>query len=143
MPNAMNLKSIYALSALLCLQLTVAWSQNQVDISQLEGFPESKIYVIDQDNQGFIWLCTDNGMVRFDGQIFTVFDGSDGMPNSDVYAMTADDKGRIWCHSKSDRAFYIQGDSVHVLPTKHKQVYPYNYRVAHGRVYSGLGRNIL
>ena len=38
-----------------------------------DGLPSNRIFDILQDSNGFIWLGTDNGLVRFDGSKFKVF----------------------------------------------------------------------
>ncbi len=37
------------------------------------GLPSNLVKVITQDNNGFIWIGTDGGLVRFDGQNFKIF----------------------------------------------------------------------
>ncbi len=41
-----------------------------------EGLPQISITDIAQDKQGFLWLTTEGGLVRFDGLQFIAFDGS-------------------------------------------------------------------
>lgn len=41
-----------------------------------EGLPQISITDIAQDQQGFLWLTTEGGLVRFDGVQFVSFDGS-------------------------------------------------------------------
>ena len=64
------------------------------------GLPNSQIYNIYQDKKGFIWICTENGMARFDGMDFTTFHFDRNNPNSiasdfvlDVYE---DSYGTFW-----------------------------------------------
>src|SRR4051794_1881766 len=40
---------------------------------EAEGLPQSKIRAIVQTYDGYIWLGTDNGVVRFNGASFTAF----------------------------------------------------------------------
>ena len=37
------------------------------------GLPQNSIKAISMDSLGFIWMCTENGLVRFDGVAFKVF----------------------------------------------------------------------
>ena len=39
-----------------------------------EGLPQNSIDCITQTNDGYIWMGTQEGLVRFDGVRFTVFD---------------------------------------------------------------------
>jgi ligand-binding sensor domain-containing protein len=38
-----------------------------------DGLPSSETYFIHQDRKGFIWICTDRGVVKFDGYNFKLF----------------------------------------------------------------------
>src|SRR5688572_4919869 len=38
-----------------------------------QGLPQNAVYCIVQDHDGFLWLGTENGLVRFDGVRFEVF----------------------------------------------------------------------
>ncbi len=90
-------------------------AQNLKHIHQKDDYPEGRIYSIYQDKQGYIWLASENGAIRYDGQNFKVFASEEGIPNVDIWDFTIDDQNRIWCHTKSDFPFYIYNDSVHIL----------------------------
>ena len=47
-----------------------------------ERLIQSLVECIFQDSQGFIWFCTANGLVRYDGRRFTNYQHSRGNPNS-------------------------------------------------------------
>ncbi len=47
-----------------------------------DGLPSDLVKVVKQDSQGFIWIGTDGGLVRFDGQRFLSF--SEGLPSNYV-----------------------------------------------------------
>ncbi|WP_353717621.1 two-component regulator propeller domain-containing protein [Dyadobacter sp. 676] len=40
------------------------------------GLPQNSVRAIAQDSHGFLWLATDQGLVRFDGQTFVIFNKS-------------------------------------------------------------------
>lgn len=70
--------------ALLCLILAVtvqastdlpnAWRYNVRQWSTQDDLPHNKIHDVVQDSEGFIWAATWDGVVRFNGQRFTLFD---------------------------------------------------------------------
>lgn len=56
------------------------WSMSQYDARHWtvnEGLPQISVYDITQDSQQYIWLATERGIVRFDGQRFRTFDKDD------------------------------------------------------------------
>ncbi|WP_412561781.1 ATP-binding protein [Winogradskyella sp. MIT101101] len=62
------------LSLLLCLVSLISSAQN-LNFSHLgldEGLPQETIHCIDKDKNGFIWLGTSDGAVRYDGHDFFV-----------------------------------------------------------------------
>lgn len=68
------------LVALLCLRLTTSHAQlfaEKYTVSHYtdeNGLPQNSVKSIAADKNGFIWLATENGLVRFDGQHFYTFD---------------------------------------------------------------------
>src|SRR5205809_7305383 len=50
-----------------------------------QGLPEASIYAIVQTRDGYLWLGTQTGLVKFDGVRFTAIDEIDGVPLKDVW----------------------------------------------------------
>lgn len=70
-----------------------------MEIWQTEkGLPQNGITAILQSRQGYLWLGTYGGLVRFDGAQFKVFDAGNapGMQNSRVTALFEDREGALW-----------------------------------------------
>ncbi|MCC6132138.1 MAG: histidine kinase, partial [Acidobacteria bacterium] len=63
-----------------------------------DGLPQNSVRAITQTPDGYLWLGTEEGLVRFDGVAFTVFDRSNtpGLKNNFITALLADRKGRLW-----------------------------------------------
>ena len=89
--------------ALLSLPV-VGWAQpnsptepaNMIHFGVEEGLPSNTVYYVHQDKQGFIWFCTDKGVVRFDGMEMEVFTEEDGLSDKETFSITEDSKGRLW-----------------------------------------------
>jgi ligand-binding sensor domain-containing protein len=62
-----------------------------------DGLPQDSINAIVQTRDGYIWFATQEGLVRFDGVQFTVFDASntEGMGNF-VFTLFAARDGTLW-----------------------------------------------
>ncbi|MGD1845251.1 MAG: histidine kinase [Salibacteraceae bacterium] len=91
-----------------------------------DGLPSSTVYGITQDHDGFIWLGTSRGLVRFDGRQFRVWGIEQGLEKEDVWGVKRTESGRIWILSFAKRMQYLYRDSiypvelslpVHQLPT--------------------------
>ena len=89
--------------ALVCLALWVvvpssAAAQHRFDIWTTEnGLPQNSVNDILQTRDGYLWLATFGGLVRFDGARFVIFDrGTDGIESQRVMALFEDSKGTLW-----------------------------------------------
>ena len=63
------------------------------------GLPQNTVYALLQSHDGFVWLGTEAGLVRFDGVQFTIFDrnSSPALPgNNDVCCMIESADGTLW-----------------------------------------------
>ncbi len=63
-----------------------------------EGLPQSSVNDIVQDKDGYLWIATFGGLVRFDGYTFTTFNRSNtkGMNFDRSVILFEDSKGNIW-----------------------------------------------
>jgi diguanylate cyclase (GGDEF)-like protein len=65
-----------------------------------EGLPSANIFKIIQDKKGFIWLATEEGVVRYDGYYFRVFKHeigkSDDISGNYITTMKEDSRGYLW-----------------------------------------------
>ncbi len=85
--------SVLMASAMLSL---VANAQKARLYDSQSGLPNSSINRISQDRDGFIWICTQNGLVRFDGKEFSYIGREDIFDNSDVQIFHEDSNGCHW-----------------------------------------------
>lgn len=78
-----------------------------------DGLPSSETYVSLEDNDGNLWVGTDNGVARFDGYEFTVFDSKKGLADAVVFTLELDDSGRIWAGTLSGQLFFFENGTFH------------------------------
>jgi ligand-binding sensor domain-containing protein/serine phosphatase RsbU (regulator of sigma subunit) len=80
-----------------------------------DGLPQSTIYDIFQDRDGYIWLGTEGaGLCRFDGYRFSTYGRSSGLAGNVVRRITADAAGRLWV-ATNNGLYFMEGDSLHLL----------------------------
>lgn len=69
-----------------------------------DGLSNNTVYDIFQDRVGFIWIATDDGLNRYDGNDFKVFRHEPGNDNSlsdnSVWSITEGKDGNIWIGTK-------------------------------------------
>ncbi|MEM0991569.1 MAG: histidine kinase [Bacteroidota bacterium] len=81
-----------------------------------DGLPTNYVYGVIEDDDGYIWAYTENGMAKFDGYQFQHFSTEDGLPGNDVIQCLKDKDGRLWLDIYGLQApAYIKGDSVVVF----------------------------
>lgn len=86
----------WALTGMVCLG---AQAQYRFDSRTTnDGLPQSSVIAIAQTRDGYLWLTTFNGLARFDGVRFTVFDknNSPGMSANDCTVLHEDAAGALW-----------------------------------------------
>jgi signal transduction histidine kinase/ligand-binding sensor domain-containing protein len=83
------------------------------------GLPQNTVQALAQTRDGFVWLGTEVGLVRFDGNGFTVFDrnSSPALPGSDVRCLLAARDGSLWIGT-SDGLARLKDGTVRVYTSK-------------------------
>ena len=62
------------------------------------GLPQNTVQALVQTQDGFVWLGTEVGLVRFDGNSFQIFDKNSkpALPGNDVRCLLASKDGSLW-----------------------------------------------
>jgi len=74
-----------------------------------QGMPSAVVTQMMEDSHGMIWIATDKGICRFDGEYIEIYDIIDERftgAQTDVLNMLEDEKGRIWIYTE-DMGFYV------------------------------------
>lgn len=72
-------------------------SEYRIDVWQTsDGLPGNTVTAIQQTADGYLWIGTLNGLVRFDGLQFKVFGESSALPNIRVLSLLAARDGALW-----------------------------------------------
>jgi ligand-binding sensor domain-containing protein len=61
-----------------------------------DGLPANNLYGMVRDARGFIWLGSENGLVRFDGNRFRQYRIPDGLPDNEIVELCIDGDGAVW-----------------------------------------------
>ena len=62
------------------------------------GLPQNTVHAIAQTSDGYIWIGTEEGLARFDGVKFTVFDkqNTPEIKSNYIRSLLADRQGALW-----------------------------------------------
>ncbi len=115
-----NSVRLYLLLTHLLLGLScasTAFAQYQFDRWDTEnGLPQNFVKAIVQTRDGYLWLTTSDGLARFDGVRFTVFQraNSEGLTSNRLTALLEDHQGDLWIGSEDAGLFrYSAGRFTH------------------------------
>ncbi len=74
------------------------------------GFPLGPVYAISQSGDGYLWIGTQAGLVRFDGLNFRLIRNAPGLANgASVLGLMAEPGGRLWIRLEGSLLRYDNG----------------------------------
>ncbi len=75
------------------------------------GLPQNTVQALLQTRDGFVWLGTEVGLVRFDGNGFQVFDrtSTPALPGNDIHALLETRDGALWVGTSEGLARWKDG----------------------------------
>jgi signal transduction histidine kinase/ligand-binding sensor domain-containing protein/DNA-binding response OmpR family regulator len=81
-----------------------------------EGLPQTSAQTIARTPDGYLWIGTQEGLARFDGVRFVVFDGGAGsaIPDKQIVALHVDRGGRLWVGTRAGLAI-LEGGRFRVV----------------------------
>lgn len=86
-------------------------------LSTEHGLPSSVVYYQFEDSKGFIWIATDNGVVKYNGYDFEYYTSENGLTNNNVFFITEDIKtGYIWFNTFKGGICYYDGIQIKPHP---------------------------
>lgn len=110
---------VHASLGLFCLLLSLfGYSQNATPYTAYNvksSLQTNTIYGLSQDSKGFLWVGTDRGLIRYDGFEFKLYTNP-AMAGSGVTKPQEDAFGRIWCINFYSQVFYVDNDTLKILP---------------------------
>lgn len=76
--------------------LTISQTTPYYHYTPKDGLPSSNVMDMIQDNEGYIWFATANGISMFDGHNFINYGVSDGLNSSMITSLVRGDEGEIY-----------------------------------------------
>ena len=89
-----------------------------------DGLASETVNAVEQDEKGFIWIATNNGLQRYDGSSFLTFQHRDNDKNSLPYSrvtwLKKDTHNRLWLILEDNRVGYFNTSnfSFHEVPVR-------------------------
>src|SRR5258707_10947167 len=75
------------------------------------GLPQNTVHSVTQGQDGYIWIATEEGLARFDGIKFTVFDkqNTPELKSNDVRVLLEDRRGALWIGTADGLVRLLEG----------------------------------
>ncbi len=91
--------ALLLISAILLAQQEEAVLFDRISSEQVKlqrGLSQNNVYCIIQDETGFMWFGTWDGLNKYDGNKFTIYNRTNGLVNETIYSLAQTSNGRIW-----------------------------------------------
>lgn len=74
------------------------------------GLPSNSVLDVLQDKEGYIWLASYDGLIRFDGRSFSVFtkESRNGFHSNSARVLAVDGDGTLWVGTNTDGLFSLK-----------------------------------
>lgn len=85
-----------------------------IDVWQTEnGLPQNSIIAMTQTRDGYLWVGTLNGLAKFDGLRFVVFDENNipALTDSRIVYLFEDSATNLWMSSEASGVFLVKADN--------------------------------
>ncbi len=141
MKSALNIKF---LASLFCLALFFAISIKASDFryywwTTAEGLPQNSVNSLVQTREGYLWIATFGGLVRFDGVKFTVFNtvNAPELKSQRITALHEDRAGVLWIATETGEISCLQDGKFHAFDDSEEEEIYSLYADTRGYLWTG------
>jgi anti-sigma regulatory factor (Ser/Thr protein kinase) len=106
------LSSLFTALLVCCATFLCSQSVHYKHLTKEEGMASDVVYYTLQDSKGYVWICTQAMISRFDGQNFKHFDESKGLQLRAVFCAAEDHDERMWFASYGRELYFVEGDTI-------------------------------
>ncbi|APZ45576.1 hybrid sensor histidine kinase/response regulator [Polaribacter reichenbachii] len=128
-------KNYFVISFILCLTITLfnahLYAQKDIyfeHITTKNGLSQNDVNAIYQDNQGFMWFGTHDGLNKFDGYNFTVYNYNQqdkkSINSNLIFTIEGDDKGNLWVGTSGSGLNFFNRATEDFKPFTHNEKDP-------------------
>jgi ligand-binding sensor domain-containing protein/signal transduction histidine kinase len=84
-----------------------------------DGLPDQTVQAFAQTADGYLWIATKGGLLRFDGAQFVVFDHANtpGLRESSINCLLADKDGGLWIGTEGGGLYEYDAGKFRAIPT--------------------------
>jgi ligand-binding sensor domain-containing protein/signal transduction histidine kinase len=113
-----------------------------------DGLPEQTVQSFAQTPDGYLWIGTTGGLLRFDGARFTVFDrqNTPELHENSVFCLMVAQDGTLWIGTEGGGILTYAGGSFHLWPGLDRQSNDFVRVISQdpdGAIWAGTDRGLL
>jgi ligand-binding sensor domain-containing protein len=113
-------------------------------LTTLNGLCNSNVYDIKQDNKGYIWIATDNGLSKYDGVHFRNYFQEDGLADNSTTGLMIKDDSTLYIGTFKKGLSVLTNEKFKNYIFDDKEGYVYDQIIARGDIlYIGRSRKYL
>lgn len=105
----------YCITAFLCIITLRLYAQQPQFRAQKMSYADQEVHLrtMFQDQAGFVWLGTDEGLFRYDGSVMEQYLLPGGDSADQVSALHEDQRNRIWVGTGKGHIYYLENNTVY------------------------------
>ena len=85
-----------------------------------DGLPDQTVQAVAQTSDGYLWIGTKGGLLRFDGAHFVIYDHTNtpGLSESSINCLSVSRDGSLWIGTEGGGLVRYQASVFHAYPTE-------------------------
>ncbi len=104
-----------------------------------DGLPGNKVYAVNTDVHGYVWIATSRGLSRFTRNGFQVFGTEYGLPESTILGIFNDNNSRTWFRTSSGTLAWFDKNRFYAFPGNEDLKLYLNNKIVNDMVFDGTG----
>lgn len=100
-PTYIRVAFLWAVFGLLASANLLAQRNTFRQYGVADGLTNLSVNCLLQDRAGYLWVGTDNGLFRYDGDSFQEFGHEEGLPNAEILHLAESPDGVLWVATES------------------------------------------
>lgn len=109
-----RVRGLVAVLALLLAAGVHAAVPNALRFTTAEGLPSNAVHQVVEDQVGYLWFATDDGLARFDGHRFRIWRMEQGLADNQLLSIATDSADRLWIGTAQGHLMRMSADRTRV-----------------------------
>ncbi len=107
------------------------------------GLPSNRLYECIQDYKGYLWIGTDNGVAKYDGKVFQIYNITNGLTDNEVTHLHVSNDSVLWATCYNHLPAYYDEIKNKFIPLKLPDSLDANSTNTYGRFVLDIYGNLL